>query len=129
MTITDRALKPGMRLTVTYKKKEYAAEVIAGKESGIRYRLADGREFASPSAAGKAVMGGTACNGWKFWSVAKDAAPTDATRASTGADSAPQPGRSPTSATAGSSAKRAPTGPKSGNGKSTSKTAAKAAKR
>ncbi len=44
---------------------------------GARYRLADGREFTSPSAAGSAVMGGVSCNGWRFWSVqsALDAAP------------------------------------------------------
>jgi len=37
---------------------------------GLRYRLADGREFKSPSAAGAAIMGeGRTCNGWAFWSV------------------------------------------------------------
>jgi len=33
-------------------------------DDGIRYRLDDGRKFKSPSAAGSAVMGGKACNGW-----------------------------------------------------------------
>lgn len=37
---------------------------------GLRYRLEDGREFRSLSSAGSAVMGGIACNGWRFWSVA-----------------------------------------------------------
>ncbi len=129
MTITDRSLKPGTRLTATYKKKVYAAEVIAGKEDGIRYRLADGREFASPSAAGRAVMGGVACNGWRFWSLANGDGPTDAPRAHTAANSASQASLSPTAATPTPSTKRAPTRPKSGNGKSSSKTAAKATKR
>jgi len=39
-------------------------------EEGLRYRLEDGREFKSPSSAGSAIMGGSACNGWRFWSVA-----------------------------------------------------------
>jgi hypothetical protein len=37
---------------------------------GLRYRLDDGREFTSPSSAGKAAMGGVSCNGWRFWSIA-----------------------------------------------------------
>jgi hypothetical protein len=42
----------------------------ANDESGrpIAYRLSDGREFKSPSAAGTAITG-KACNGWAFWSV------------------------------------------------------------
>ena len=40
------------------------------REEGLRYRLEDGREFKSPSSAGSAVMGGVACNGWRFWSLA-----------------------------------------------------------
>ena len=32
------------------------------------YRLADGRELGSPSAAGTGITG-LACNGWTFWSV------------------------------------------------------------
>ena len=70
MAIEDRSLKPGTTLVAKYKGKEHTAEVIAAKEGTVRYRLADGREFASPSAAGKAVMRGIACNGWRFWSVA-----------------------------------------------------------
>jgi hypothetical protein len=40
-----------------------SAEVVK-TDDGIRYRLDDGRKFKSPSAAGSAVMGGKACNGW-----------------------------------------------------------------
>ena len=68
MAIEDRNLKPGTKLWVTYKKQEYKAEVIAGEEGKVRYRLADGREFKSPSSMGTAVTG-KACNGWTFWSV------------------------------------------------------------
>ncbi len=69
MAIEDRSLKAGTRLTARYKGEEYGAEVIETEE-GIRYRLEDGREFNSPSSAGSAVMGGKACNGWRFWSIA-----------------------------------------------------------
>lgn len=69
MSIENRNLKPGTRLVARYKKKEYSAAVVETDE-GVRYRLEDGREFKSPSAAGSAVMGGAACNGWRFWSVA-----------------------------------------------------------
>ena len=68
MAIEDRDLKPGTKLWVTYKKTEYRAEVVAGEDGKVRYRLADGREFKSPSSMGTAVTG-KACNGWTFWSV------------------------------------------------------------
>jgi hypothetical protein len=38
--------------------------------------LEDGKRFTSPSAAGSAVMGGTACNGWRFWAVEGEAPAT-----------------------------------------------------
>lgn len=69
MSIADRNLKPGTVLVARYKKQEHRVEVVAGEKGQILYKLADGREFTSPSAAGSAVMGGTACNGWRFWSV------------------------------------------------------------
>ncbi len=69
MSIEDRNLAPGTKLVARYKGKEYAAEVVE-TEGRLRYRLQDGREFKSPSSAGSAVMGGSACNGWRFWSVA-----------------------------------------------------------
>jgi hypothetical protein len=68
--IENRDLKPGTRLVARYKKGEYTATVVEAPEGGLRYRLLDGREYKSPSAAGTAVMGGVACNGWRFWSVA-----------------------------------------------------------
>jgi hypothetical protein len=69
MPIENRVLEPGTRLVARYKKKEYSATVVQ-TDKGLRYRLEDGREFKSPSAAGTAVMGGVACNGWRFWSIA-----------------------------------------------------------
>ena len=69
MSIEDRNLKDGTKLVARYKGEEQTAEVVETEE-GIRYRLEDGREFKSPSSAGSAVMGGSACNGWRFWSLA-----------------------------------------------------------
>lgn len=73
MSIENRNLKAGTKLVARYKGKEHTAEVVK-TEDGLRYRLSDGQEFKSPSSAGSAVMGGAACNGWRFWTVAGDAA-------------------------------------------------------
>src|SRR5829696_7839466 len=62
-------LQPGTRLWARYRGSEYGAEVIVGEDEKRRYRLEDGREFKSLSAAGGAVMDGIACNGWRFWNV------------------------------------------------------------
>lgn len=64
-------LEAGTPLVARYKGVEHVAEVVkAGEDGKTRYRLADGREFKSPSAAASAVMGGQAANGWRFWSIA-----------------------------------------------------------
>lgn len=76
MPIENRDLEPGTRLIARYKKEEYQAEVIAGEEGKVMYRLADGREFKSPSAAGTAITG-KASNGWAFWSLETNGAPND----------------------------------------------------
>src|SRR3990172_9561781 len=68
MAIEDRNLKAGTKLVARYKGQEHTAEVVKTEE-GLRYRLEDGREFKSPSSAGSTIMGGSACNGWRFWSV------------------------------------------------------------
>ena len=70
MALENRNLEAGTRLVARYKKEEHTATVVEGEGGGLRYRLEDGREFKSPSAAGSAVMGGVACNGWRFWSLA-----------------------------------------------------------
>jgi len=74
-----------------YKKQEHTATVVEGEGGGLRYRLEDGREFKSPSAAGSAVMGGVACNGWRFWSLAGEAkAPAPKKERKTSAKAAPR---------------------------------------
>ncbi len=72
MSIENRDLKAGTKLVARYKGQQHTAEV-GETEAGVRYRLEDGREFKSPSSAGSAIMGGTACNGWRFWSLAGEA--------------------------------------------------------
>jgi len=44
--------------------------VVEGESDKLRYRLADGQEFKSPSAAGMAITG-HACDGWVFWNIEK----------------------------------------------------------
>ncbi len=91
MPIENRNLEPGTKLVATSKKDTYRAEVIAGEEGKVLYRLEDGQEFKSPSAAGSAITG-QACNGWRFWSVDTASAPdrnleTGSTSTGEGADS------------------------------------------
>jgi hypothetical protein len=69
MAIENRNLPVGTRLVADYKKTRYVCVVEAGEEGQTLFALEDGKKFKSPSAAGSAVMGGTACNGWRFWSV------------------------------------------------------------
>ncbi len=76
MAIENRNLEAGTKLIAKYKKEEFKAEVIAGEEGKVKYRLADGREFKSPSAAGTAITG-KACNGWAFWSIESASPPTE----------------------------------------------------
>jgi hypothetical protein len=71
-------LEPGTVLVARYKGAEHRAEVVGGEDGKTLYRLADGREFKSPSSAGSAVMGGVACNGWRFWSLQGDTPTTGA---------------------------------------------------
>ncbi len=75
MSLTREQVTVGTRLRGRYKKEEFTATVVETPQ-GQRYRLADGREFRSPSGAARAVMGGIACNGWRFWSLAADEPPS-----------------------------------------------------
>ncbi|MDP9236703.1 MAG: hypothetical protein M3P30_04770 [Chloroflexota bacterium] len=68
MPIDDRNLGTGTRLVAHHKGKDRTCEVVQ-TDDGVRYRLDDGSEHRSPSGAGRAAMGGTACNGWQWWSV------------------------------------------------------------
>ncbi len=80
MAIEDRNLSIGTKLWAKYKGTIHTAELVE-TEAGPRYRLATGREFKSPSAAGAAVMGeGRTCNGWAFWTVGDGATATGPVR-------------------------------------------------
>ena len=68
MAIDNRDLEPGTKLIARYKKEEYRAEVVAGEDRKVKYRLADGREFKSLSSAGTAITS-KARNGWAFWTI------------------------------------------------------------
>jgi hypothetical protein len=69
MPLENRNLEPGTVLVARYKKQDRTCEVVQ-TDDGLRYRLDDGTEHKSPSSAGKAAMGGVACNGWRFWGLA-----------------------------------------------------------
>ena len=81
MPISNRNLPEGTTLKATFKKRVYTCSVKAGEDGRMIYRLEDGTSHTSPSAAGSAVMGGTACNGWRFWGVAGGDEAGDATAA------------------------------------------------
>jgi hypothetical protein len=66
MAIQDRNLTEGTRLVAKYKKEVYICVIAKGDKGRLFYRLEDGRDFKSPSAAGAAITG-SACNGWVFW--------------------------------------------------------------
>ncbi len=68
MPIENRNLIPGTRLVGRYHKQPYSCEVVEGEAGKIRFKLEDGREFKSPSAAGMAITG-HACDGWVFWGL------------------------------------------------------------
>jgi hypothetical protein len=71
MAIADRKFKGGERLVSTGKKYAGRTVDVVKTKDGLIYRLDDGQEFKSPSAAGAAVFGkGRTCNGWAFWSIA-----------------------------------------------------------
>jgi hypothetical protein len=66
---------------VDYRKQRYVCTVEQAEEGeGVLYALEDGKKFKSPSAAGSAVMGGTACNGWRFWTVEGEDPPAKETK-------------------------------------------------
>lgn len=87
-------LTAGSTLVARYKGVEYQSQVIGGpglaSDGKQQFRLADGREFKSPSAAGSAIMGGIACNGWRFWSLAGADTEPKAARTKSAAKAAPK---------------------------------------
>jgi hypothetical protein len=70
MAITNRNLAAGTQLTARYKKVEHRVLVLGEPGDGQGYELDGGTIYKSLSKAGSVVMGGTACNGWRFWTVA-----------------------------------------------------------
>ncbi len=81
--VDNRNLEAGARLVARYKGKEHTCDVVKTAAGELRFVLKNGKEFKSPSAAGREVAGGTAINGWRFWSVdgANGAKPAKAPRA------------------------------------------------
>lgn len=80
MPIADRNLAPGTRLVATYKKQEHYARVMDDGKIVLLKGIDDVTPlkditFKSPSSAGSAIMGGIACNGWRFWSLAEGEQP------------------------------------------------------
>jgi len=67
MAIENRNLQAGEILVATYKKAEHRVLVVGDEETGLGFELNNGTIYKSLSSAGSAVMGGTACNGWRFW--------------------------------------------------------------
>ena len=63
MPIENRNLTKGIKLTGRYHKQSYSCEVVETAEGKLRYKLEDGREFKSPSAAGMAITGHFAMDG------------------------------------------------------------------
>jgi hypothetical protein len=93
MTITDRNLKSGTKLTARYKGKTLSCSVVAGEAGVITYVLEDGRRFKTLSGAGSAAKGGKSCNGYDFWSVEGETSPTPAAHALNSRPPIPKPTR------------------------------------
>ena len=72
MAITNRNLPAGTVLVARYKGEQHRVLVLES-ENGTGYELDGGTIFKSLSSAGSAVMNGTACNGWRFWTVEGEA--------------------------------------------------------
>lgn len=69
MTIENRsALASGQILVARYKGKTHKLTIVDGEDGSLAFKLGS-KVYASPSGAGKAVMNGVACNGWRFWSL------------------------------------------------------------
>jgi len=92
MVIENRdAVVAGTKLRATYKKQEYVCSVEAGEDGKLAF-VYDGKSYNSPSSAGTAVIG-TACNGWRFWSLSDGtvASPKASAKAKTKAQPAAMP--------------------------------------
>jgi len=67
MPVNDRNLQGGEKLVARYKGQEHTVLVLADDKGGLGFELDGSTIYKSLSSAGSAVMGGTACNGWRFW--------------------------------------------------------------
>jgi hypothetical protein len=89
MVIDNRDLAAGTTLVARYRGQEHTVLVVGDVETGLGFELDKSSIYKSLSSAGKAVMNGTSCNGWRFWSRAGEVAtemrevgaPAHATRA------------------------------------------------
>jgi hypothetical protein len=106
MPIENRELAPGTRLVARHKGKEHTCEVVKTGD-GLRYRLGNGKEFNSPSSAGREITGGVAVNGWRFWSLDGDLKPRRDKKAPKAAKKAPAKGRKAATTSAKGKAQRA----------------------
>jgi hypothetical protein len=74
----------GTKLVAKYKGEHWMIEVLPGEPKTYGFvgkRPSEAAQvYKSPSSAGSAVMGGTACNGWRFWSLDGGAAQTEPAR-------------------------------------------------
>src|SRR5687768_15441364 len=90
MAIENPKMNAGETLVATYKKNEHRVLVVGDEETGFGYELDNGTIYKSLSSAGSAVMGGTACNGWRFWTRESE----KAAKAEAGSETATKPKRS-----------------------------------
>lgn len=81
MVIENRDLAAGTKLVARYRGQEHTVLVVGDAKTGLGFELDSGTIYKSLSSAGKAVMNGVACNGWRFWSRAGEEAPAPATKA------------------------------------------------
>jgi hypothetical protein len=67
MPVSNRTLAPGTVLVSKYRGRTVRCEVVETPD-GVRYRF-EGKDYKSPSSAGRAVTGRVSCDGWTFWSL------------------------------------------------------------
>jgi len=67
MAIENRELEAGTKLVARYKGTLHTLLVLKDEGGKPGFELDNGTIYRSLSKAGSAVMGGTACNGWRFW--------------------------------------------------------------
>lgn len=76
MTITDRTLREGEFFVARYKKQDYKVQYAPSEASddakknpfvGVEPNSIKGLRYLSLGDAGKKIMGGVSCNGWRFF--------------------------------------------------------------